>query len=179
MTWGPFAPDRLEGDLLNPLPEARSSRSGGARAASGPSGTYIEPRAATASGTDVETLLFADGDRMIRIRASFAIAGFLLLTGPVGGLDSAGALAAEAESEREEMRRRIGELEKMIAALRTEIEKLRIGLEKGEGAAPSSSALMALERKVEALTLEVLRLKAEKIRYPTPVEPNNGFAPAA
>ncbi|MCZ6695669.1 MAG: hypothetical protein O7A63_03915, partial [Acidobacteria bacterium] len=44
---------------------------------------------------------------------------------------------------------------------------------------PSTSALMALERKVEALTLEILRLKAERIRVPVPVEPINGFAPAA
>ncbi len=116
---------------------------------------------------------------MKRITTCLAIAGFFLLAVPFGGSGSAGALAAEVESEREEMRRRIGELEKMIAALMAEIETLRTGLKKGQGAAPSSSALMALERKVEALTLEVLRLKAEKLRFPTPVEPIHGFAPAA
>ncbi|MCZ6695945.1 MAG: hypothetical protein O7A63_05310, partial [Acidobacteria bacterium] len=105
--------------------------------------------------------------------------GSLLLAGPLGGSGAADALAAEAESDSEEMQRRMGELERMIAALKAEIEQLRVVLGGDRGAAPSTSALMALERKVEALTLEILRLKAERIRVPVPVEPINGFAPAA
>jgi hypothetical protein len=86
---------------------------------------------------------------------------------------------AAASGESDELRRRIQDLESIVAALRAELAKLRADLQaKGEDAG-SSPGLLALERRVESLTLEVLRLKAEKLRFPKADESVHGFGPAA
>ncbi|MFQ5876321.1 MAG: hypothetical protein ACE5JH_01325 [Acidobacteriota bacterium] len=86
---------------------------------------------------------------------------------------------APPDEDREALERRLGELERVVAALRAEIARLRAAGSQADAPPASEHAIRGLERKVEALTLEILRLKAERTPIPRTGRSINGFGPAA
>jgi hypothetical protein len=87
-----------------------------------------------------------------------------------------GSPRAEAPPDREEIGRRLKELEVQIAALRSEIASLQGAL----GAAPPPIAqIQELEKKVDALTVEIERLRIGAAAIPKAEHSIGGLGPAA
>ncbi len=77
-----------------------------------------------------------------------------------------------APSESDDMARRLRELEEVVAGLRAEIDRLR-------QAAGASATVEDLERKIDALTLDIERLRIGKAAIPKAEGSIHGFGPAA
>ncbi len=87
-----------------------------------------------------------------------------------------GAPPASETSQREEIDRRLKEIESQIAAIRSELAKLQ----GAEGTAPAPSPrIQELERKVEALTVEIERLRIGAAAVPKAERQIGGLGPAA
>ena len=91
----------------------------------------------------------------------------LLVTGlvdPAPLVAEEGSTAGEVQEDRaarEELEKRLRALEAQVAALQTEIERLRAG-----SAAGMSDPLAELERRIQALTLEIERLRIGRAAAP-------------
>jgi hypothetical protein len=102
----------------------------------------------------------------------------LAACGLIGGRP-APSLAAEPGSDRdaatspgEELARRVQALEELVADLRAEIARL-------SGSGADSAAVEELERRIEALTLDIERLRIGKAAMPGAAGSIHGFGPAA
>ncbi|MEE9291707.1 MAG: hypothetical protein V3U83_02140, partial [Acidobacteriota bacterium] len=104
----------------------------------------------------------------------------LLVTGlvdPAPLVAEEGSTAGEVQEDRaarEVLEKRLRALEAQVAALQTEIERLRAG-----SAAGMSDPLAELERRIQALTLEIERLRIGRAAAPEAEGSAHGFGPAA
>jgi hypothetical protein len=99
----------------------------------------------------------------------------LVIVNPGRGLSMAAEAGSEgraALTDSEEMAHKLHELEELVAALRSEIESLR-------QSAGASASVEELERKIDALTLDIERLRIGKAAIPVAGESVHGFGPAA
>lgn len=76
--------------------------------------------------------------------------------------------------EEEQLERRLSELEAQVAVLQQEIARLRAG--SGGG---GSEAFADIERRIQALTLEIERMRIGRAAAPVAGESAHGFGPAA
>jgi len=84
----------------------------------------------------------------------------------------AGSKPPPASADEEDTARRLRELEDLVASLQAEIERFR-------DSAGYSATTEELERKIEALTLDIERLRIGKAAIPAAGNSTHGFGPAA
>jgi hypothetical protein len=130
-------------------------------------------------------------------RSAARVAGLVLLLGAAAVPRSAACLGAESSppsgspqtpaqgaagestgGERDDLARRVRELEGLVASLRAEIDRLRRAPAEA-GAGSADERLAELEKRVEALSREIERLRLGAAASPEPEGGVGGFGPAA
>jgi uncharacterized small protein (DUF1192 family) len=103
---------------------------------------------------------------------------------PSSAVAGTAATAAGEGADREDLRRRVAELEAAVAALKAEVARLRAeaaraGGPPGGGTGSTASGLADLEARIEALTREIERLRIGAAASPPAEQPAQGLGPAA
>ncbi len=136
--------------------------------------------------------------RVCGITVGASLVAAVLVAGmvPVRAAEKAGSSSASpavaagssaGASDRDALERRIAELEAALAALRAEVQRLRAEAERSAAASGTgawatggkTAAIEELEKRVEALTLEIERLRIGEAAAPQAKESVLGFGPAA